>query len=57
MCNACGFGCCAWDGFSNCGCEDCDCPDCWPHCDNCHLLVDDCICYEDDDCLMGWEDD
>lgn len=29
MCNACGFHCCAWDGFEKCGCEDCWCEDCW----------------------------
>lgn len=28
MCNACGFFCCAWDGFSKCGC-DCPNPACW----------------------------
>lgn len=21
MCNACGFVCCAWDGFGECGCD------------------------------------
>lgn len=29
MCNACGFRCCAWDGFARCGCDDCECPKCW----------------------------
>lgn len=29
MCNACGFQCCAYDGFSGCGCDHCDEPDCW----------------------------
>lgn len=29
MCNACGFHCCAYDGFSGCGCDDCWCEDCW----------------------------
>lgn len=29
MCNACGFQCCAYDGFDKCGCNDCDCPECW----------------------------
>ena len=29
MCNACGFVCCAWDGFDGCGCDGCDEPDCW----------------------------
>ncbi len=23
MCNACGFYCCAYDGFSGCGCDHC----------------------------------
>lgn len=30
MCNACGFSCCAYDGFSGCGCEGCAEPACWP---------------------------
>lgn len=30
MCNACGFYCCAYDGFSGCGCEGCPNPACWP---------------------------
>lgn len=29
MCNACGFYCCASDVFSGCGCDHCDCPECW----------------------------
>lgn len=29
MCNACGFMCCAYDGFSGCGCDHCDNPACW----------------------------
>ena len=29
MCNACGFLCCAWDGFEKCGCEHCPEPECW----------------------------
>ena len=29
MCNACGFHCCAWDGFEKCGCDTCDNPQCW----------------------------
>ena len=29
MCNACGFYCCAWDGFEKCGCDDCPNPACW----------------------------
>lgn len=30
MCNACGFYCCAYDGFEKCGCEHCYCAACWP---------------------------
>ena len=29
MCNACGFYCCAWDGFERCGCDWCDNSACW----------------------------
>lgn len=29
MCNACGFFCCAYDGFSKCGCDHCPNPACW----------------------------
>jgi hypothetical protein len=29
MCNACGFHCCAWDGFGKCGCNGCHDPACW----------------------------
>ncbi|MEP0323250.1 hypothetical protein [Bauldia litoralis] len=29
MCNACGFLCCAYDGFARCGCDHCDEPLCW----------------------------
>jgi hypothetical protein len=29
MCNACGFWCCAYDGFEGCGCEHCPEPECW----------------------------
>ena len=29
MCNACGFLCCAYDGFSGCGCDGCPNSDCW----------------------------
>src|ERR1700722_5283652 len=29
MCNACGFLCCAWDGFAYCGCDGCEEPLCW----------------------------
>lgn len=40
MCNACGFWCCAWDGFSGCGCDHCKDPACWP---------DDLAGFDDDD--------
>lgn len=30
MCNACGFRCCAYDGFSDCGCEWCPVSACHP---------------------------
>lgn len=30
MCNACGFYCCAYDGFSRCGCDHCPNRACWP---------------------------
>ncbi|MFN3582956.1 hypothetical protein [Phenylobacterium sp.] len=29
MCNACGFLCCAYDGFSGCGCDHCPESACW----------------------------
>lgn len=29
MCNACGFLCCGYDGFSGCGCDHCTCSECW----------------------------
>lgn len=29
MCNACGFHCCASDGFDRCGCDWCGNPACW----------------------------
>lgn len=49
MCNACGFLCCAYDGFSGCGCDHCECPACWDDegCDDgliCEVIEDD---YED----------
>ena len=54
MCNACGFGCCAWDGFSGCGCDHCDNPECWEYCDECGEEVSSCCCGEGDD---DWADD
>ena len=41
MCNACGFFCCAYDGFSGCGCDGCPEPECWSE--------DDDDFFEDDD--------
>lgn len=29
MCNACGNVCCGSDEFGGCGCDGCDCPECW----------------------------
>lgn len=46
MCNACGFWCCAHDGFSKCGCEHCPNPACW----------DDDDEWECDDCDDDWDD-
>lgn len=40
MCNACGFYCCGYDGFSKCGCDHCPEPEC--HDD------DDDLFYSDD---------
>lgn len=39
MCNACGNVCCGSDRFNACGCDGCDCEDCWsdddgPECDH-----------------------
>ena len=48
MCNACGFMCCAYDGFSKCGCEHCDEPECWP---------DDEVEFADDDYDFHDEDE
>jgi len=31
MCNACGFRCCGYDGFSKCGCDWCEEPECWDY--------------------------
>ncbi len=50
MCNACGFMCCAYDGFSRCGCDHCDNPDCWSD-DN------DFTCESDDDDWGDYETD
>ncbi len=43
MCNACGFYCCAYDGFSGCGCEHCWCDDCQSD-DGCDDDGDEFIC-------------
>lgn len=56
MCNACGFGCCAWDGFDGCGCDSCSEPKCWTVCDPINNVHgEDCDCPEDDE--FGWPDD
>lgn len=54
MCNACGFGCCAFDSFEGCGC-DCDVAACRQvRCDGCGQPVDpyddECACDYADDC-------
>jgi hypothetical protein len=41
MCNACGFQCCAWDGFSGCGCDFCAEPLCWDPDDDGFDVVDE----------------
>ena len=51
MCNACGFLCCAYDGFSRCGCDGCPCPDCWD--DDDEFEPDDFVCEDLDDALGG----
>lgn len=54
MCNACGFQCCAWDGFSGCGCDHCSCPECWDEDEDedDDFDIDD---YEDEVALFGME--
>jgi hypothetical protein len=49
VCNACGFACCAWDGFGGCGCDHCDNPECWEYCEDCGEEMSSCLCNEDDD--------
>lgn len=46
MCNACGFLCCAYDGFSRCGCDDCECVECWSK-----EAFDNEFGDDDDDCV------
>lgn len=47
MCNACGFYCCAWDGFEKCGCDHCPDPKCR---DDDEDDFDDCDGTFDGDC-------
>lgn len=52
MCNACGFYCCAWDGFGKCGCDHCPEFACHSVCGRCGQSEDFCECepdYCDDD--------
>lgn len=49
MCNACGFACCAYDGFNNCGCDDCHEPACWTKCQDCGEPEQFCDCEPNDD--------
>jgi hypothetical protein len=46
MCNACGFLCCAWDGFEGCGC-DCEEMACWAKCEFCGEYEASCNCADD----------
>lgn len=48
MCNACGNICCGSDMFGKCGCEHCDCPECWPDDDEDEFFPDEDDFYEDD---------
>ena len=54
MCNACGFGCCAFDSFDGCGC-DCEVAACrMERCDWCGEMVDvvlgdGCACDDEDE--------
>lgn len=48
MCNACGFLCCAYDGFEKCGC-DCPVAACRDECDICGENGCDGGCTEDFD--------
>lgn len=56
MCNACGFQCCAYDGFSGCGCDHCDNPECWSVCDLCGEFEEDCCCHDEDGIFESEED-
>jgi hypothetical protein len=49
MCNACGFLCCAWDGFGKCGCDHCPEYACHSVCGGCGAPEDFCECDPDDD--------
>lgn len=49
MCNACGFFCCAYDGFSGCGCDHCPEPACHPRCGTCRKPDEECECDDLDD--------
>jgi len=57
MCNACGFLCCAYDGFRGCGCDDCEEDECWTRCEFCNRIKnhisDECICDKGDDYDFG----
>lgn len=48
MCNACGFYCCADDGFAGCGCDNCPEPVCWSEEDENDCFEDDDVLYADD---------
>jgi hypothetical protein len=46
MCNACLNVCCGSDQFEKCGCDGCDCEDCWSEDD-----LDTEIDFYDEDCV------
>ncbi len=49
MCAACDMMCCAMDVAERCGCDDCDCEDCWEVCDQCDSPVQWCECLDEDE--------
>jgi hypothetical protein len=59
VCNACGQRCCASGRFSQCGCNDCDVPECWELCEQCGAPVAYCECdpwdFVEDDAELASE--
>lgn len=56
MCNACGFLCCALDTFDGCGCDTCGEDDCLKFCETCGEPESDCLCDQEDDCPLEYEE-